>query len=174
MIHLVDDKHCRSLIPFNIFPDKFGTYFYTVGSIQHNQGSVGNFQWGNHFAYKIIKTRCVEDIDFIVSPVHKHLVGEYGVFTFVFNIGIVGNHIMSFYSSATPDRPAFVQHGFCECSLTTSGMAEQNYISEVFGIGIHNMLICFFFVKRSRKEVEYLVSETLKVNKVSDLWDHYF
>ena len=68
VVELVYDKNHRLIQFFGMTANNLRSYFNTPHSVYHHNGRVGNIQRRDHTSDKIVSTRRIDEIQFLLFP----------------------------------------------------------------------------------------------------------
>ncbi len=110
--------------------------------IDYHHTRVGYANGRNHFTSEIIKSGCVNNVDFVIAPFGMKGCSKHGVATLVFNLVIIRNGVLAFYGATPVYDPGFVKHIFSKKCFAGFRRPEQYNVFDVFIIvDFHNAKI---------------------------------
>jgi len=102
--------------------------FRTVLPVQQQHGRIRHIQCRQRRTHKIIRTRTVYDIQFLIVPFHMIYCGKNRITVFLLHRKIVAHCVFRRDSATTFYQPAFIEQGFCECCFTGTIISQQGYV----------------------------------------------
>ena len=94
VIQLVKEENDRFAEFFSISQMILCSYFQTILSVEHDHGSVCYIKCGNGCTYKIISTRAINEIQFLVVVFGMEYSGKYGISIFLFYGEVITGSIL--------------------------------------------------------------------------------
>ena len=89
-----------------------------VLSVEQQDCGVCHVEGGDGCAYEIVRTRTVDDVQFLVVVFHMIYCGEHAVAVILLYGEIVADCGALAYTTATLDDACLVEQGFSECCLS--------------------------------------------------------
>ena len=102
--------------------------FRTVLPVQQQHSRIRHIQCRQRRTHKIIQTRTVYDIQFLIVPFHMIYCGKNRITVFLLHRKIVAHCVFRRDSATTFYQPAFIEQGFCECCFTGTIISQQGYV----------------------------------------------
>ena len=113
-------------------------YLYTTGSIDKEDGGVGDAHCGEGRSGEVVRTRAVDNVEFLVVPLNMERRGEDAVSVLLLYGEVVGNGVLLCDASSTRDDAALVEQRFGEGGLSCTVTAQEGNVLDFFRlIGLH-------------------------------------
>ena len=124
IIHIGNPDHSRKIITFTDLPCFLCANFYTGFTVYNDDRCICGCGCFFHFAHKIEKSRCVQKINFHISPFDRYdrCADRKSSFDLFFIIIADGIAISNF--PHTIGNPCKIRHCFYHCSLSGTPMAQ--------------------------------------------------
>ena len=118
MIDLVDREEDRLLVLIDVVPHQFGTYFHAVLGINHHHTRVRYTQGGYHFPGEVVKSRGIDNINFVIAPFGVHDGSKDGVTPLLLDFVIITHGVFAFDGPPAADDAGFKDHVFRQQCLS--------------------------------------------------------
>ena len=92
--------------------------FRTELAIDEQHGGIGDVQRGHGCAHEVVRTRAVDDVEFLAHPFNVEDGREYGVAIILFYGEVVGNGVLCSNSAAALNQSAFKEKCFRKGGFT--------------------------------------------------------
>ena len=102
--------------------------FRTILPVQQQHGRIRHIQCRQRRTHKIIRTRTVYDIQFLIVPFHMIHCGKNRITVFLFHRKIVTHRVLGRNSSAALNQSGLIKQGFRECCFTGTIISQQGYV----------------------------------------------
>ncbi len=133
VIHLIHQEDDRLVQFLGIAEMVLCTYLHAIGTkqqhscIRHIHGSQGS-------TYKVVTTRAVDDVQFLVVPFYMEYGREYGIAIFLLYWEIITYCIMLCDASTTLDNTCFIQKGLGQGCLAGPIIAQESNVLNFIGL----------------------------------------
>ena len=116
-------------------------HFGPVLPVDEHHGLVGHVERSDGAAHKVVRSRAVDNVEFLVVPLHMEDRGEHRVAVFQLNGEIVAHRVFGFDGAAALDETGFKQHTFGKGRLAAARTANKrdvlNLVSLIYS---HNVI----------------------------------
>ena len=100
-------------------------HLYAIGTLEQENGGVCDIECSQGRSHKIVRTRTVNDIEFLPIPFHMEYGGEHRIAIFLLHREIVADRILLCDASATFDDTGFIKERLCQSGLARTVIAKQ-------------------------------------------------
>ena len=137
-IQLVDKEDNGLLQLLGIAEGIHRTHLRTILAIDEDDSLIGNVQSGDGTTYEVVRTRTVNDVQFLAVPLSMEDGREYRIAILLLYREVVAHRVLTLYGTTALDNAGFVNHCLGKSSLAATRTANQcNVLDLVSLINFH-------------------------------------